>query len=906
MSGFAALFEGLRPPQKTRRAIRNILPEPPGGWDSPAKREDGEDVVSQHGNVLNWAVALEAYIRDTFFHDRQVSDKFEPGIARIAYTEMGMWPEGMMDYRGGTRQERDDLVPQIRSILRMLSGAHLDEIDFDLNGMTLDDMLSKFGNTGKPGDADDTEDTGRTEYRVIRVDSFEEAAKFRDMFADSNRWCIVADRTYWNRYTKRGRYTAYFLMAPDAESIPMEPGEDCPTDRYGKSLVGIMIGPDGGVEFCCVRWNHMHGGSDHEMSEKELSRMLGRPVRTMCPYVEKPSGKAEFDSIRARLNAGERPEDVFDGSRVREFGNQYSNRYGWNLTVYEMSSGSFILLDSQTMRPKWDVELKAFRPLDDTCIYAEALSGTDEYGDDICLQCLLRADGDSIVLGSNDIDCQEDSLLDEEVVDVTSIGLPHLYLAEIGYRDNGDTQILVNSDFTRVSSFHRRISVREDDKLICCDIDSSEYVTDFDTVDGCPEVISYADGQFREILGMRRYTEGDLKSLAYIYPSRSKASLVYLLDATLYALIDGKERKLHDDCESMTMLPPRYGSLVHVIPYGGNELLFDLSTGKFTMDNLTKCSDTEGIISMDSGHGTKNILGPDGKPLFDTGWADIKIQLNIDSPMSCAMPEHQVLECTDKSGNTFLFDWPSGKPIYDRPMDGKCYPYTHDLYISNEGEQYVIRSSEDDSKRSVEFDGIFQPMLFHGTVLKMNRSGHDRFLIYDIAEQSPLSSSWMDDEPDAMMHTVWPGVKSILAEKTRKSGFNAGTDEQPKLFIIQYGRNHQQIAAFDGISWVVSPLEPVLAIKEAVRYFGQSSIVWVLTDDKEYKLYDLGVNEYIPVSGAELLPALTSMCNHFDPENRLGDTPTGKRLMACMELAGKESGSWVEWIKGRFSGGDNG
>lgn len=906
MSGFAALFEGLRPPQKTRRAIRNILPEPPGGWDSPAKREDGEDVVSQHGNVLNWAVALEAYIRDTFFHDRQVSDKFEPGIARIAYTEMGLWPEGMMDYRGGTRQERDDLVPQIRSILRMLSGAHLDEIDFDLNGMTLDDMLSKFGNTGKPGDADDTEDTGRTEYRVIRVDSFEEAAKFHDMFADSNRWCIVADRTYWNRYTKRGRYTAYFLMAPDAESIPMEPGEDCPTDRYGKSLVGIMIGPDGGVEFCCVRWNHMHGGSDHEMSEKELSRMLGRPVRTMCPYVEKPSGKAEFDSIRARLNAGERPEDVFDGSRLREYGKQYANSYGWDLTVYEMSSGSFILLDSQTMRPKWDVELKAFRPLDDTCIYAEALSGTDEYGDDICLQCLLRADGDSVVLGSNDIDSQEDSLLDEEVVDVTSIGLPHLYLAEVGYRYNGDTQILVNSDFTRVSSFHRRISVREDDRLICCDIDSSEYVTDFDTVDGCPEVISYADGRYREILGMRRYTEGDLKSLAYIYPSRSKASLVYLLDATLYALIDGKERKLHDDCESMTMLPPRYGSLVHVIPYGGNELLFDLSTGKFTMYNLTKCSDTEGIISTDSGHGTKNILGPDGKPLFDSGWADIKEQLDIGSPMLCTMPEHRVLECTDKSGNTFLFDWPSGKPIYDRPMDGKCYPYTHDLYISNEFDSFVIRSIEDDTKRSVEFDSLFQSGVYNGTVLKMNRSGKDRFLIYDIASKSPLTGSWMDDEPDLLQYTIWPGVDDILSEKNRKAGLADTASEPADIYIVQYGRNHKQLAAFNGISWELSSLEPALDIQSPVRHFGTSPLVAVLGDDRQWKLYDLGIAEYIPLGSKELYPALAAMCDHFDPTHRLGDDPIGGRLTKCMEMAGKESGTWLEWIKTKLAGGDNG
>ena len=30
---YSALFEGLTPQQKTRRALRQFLPEPPGGWD---------------------------------------------------------------------------------------------------------------------------------------------------------------------------------------------------------------------------------------------------------------------------------------------------------------------------------------------------------------------------------------------------------------------------------------------------------------------------------------------------------------------------------------------------------------------------------------------------------------------------------------------------------------------------------------------------------------------------------------------------------------------------------------------------------------------------------------------------------------------------------------------------------
>lgn len=33
-TAFSALFEGLNPAQKTRRAIRQFMEEPPGGWDN--------------------------------------------------------------------------------------------------------------------------------------------------------------------------------------------------------------------------------------------------------------------------------------------------------------------------------------------------------------------------------------------------------------------------------------------------------------------------------------------------------------------------------------------------------------------------------------------------------------------------------------------------------------------------------------------------------------------------------------------------------------------------------------------------------------------------------------------------------------------------------------------------------
>lgn len=892
MNGFVALFEGLNPGQKTRRAIRNLLPEPPGGWDSPAMTEDGNEVISQHGNVLTWAVCLETYIRETFFHDRNVADKFEPGIARIAYTEMGMWPEGVEDYRGSARNSREDLVPQIRSILRMFTGAHLDEIDFDLNGMTLDDLVTKFGNAGKTGEVDDTEDTGSTDYRVIHVESFEEARKFHDMFEGENRWCIVSDRDYWNRYTKRGKYTAYFLMSPDAENVPMEQGDGCPKDRYGKSLVGIMIGPDGSVEFCCVRWNHMNGGSDHEMSEKELSEMLGRPVRMLCPYMGAAERSESLATIKARLDAGEKPLDIYDRERLADFPTRNLN---WDLVKYSLDDGRYLLLDRNTMLPKWDIEITETYLLDDTCLYCKSVADeSDDYGDDIVLHYLLRKDGQYTMLGASDDDYRDSSLLAEDIDNVAATPIPGVYEVECTYRDENDNQVLVTSKFTQLSGFHGRIEYRTADRLICCDLSHNEFTDENDTDDNCPEVISYDGGKFRYILSQRRYwNDGEPRALEYAYPTHDTVNMMYLLDNHLYALLGGREQLVHEDCEGMKMLGRMYkAQLVLVKPYIGLGMIFDMGKGKFTMNNLTDCDAASGVISTDRGGKMKNLLSPNGTPLLKNDWPDIRMQISINSPWYNGDEGRVAFECKDGDGRMFLVDWPSGKPAYDRPLPEHSMPYTNDLYIKPVEDRYAICRADTDEPCSEEFDAFESPTMYRGTLLRRENKGKREYTIFDVCSGKAITP-WMNDEPDRMYHSVWPGIKEALDRKASEIGIPANSDEYFGLYTIQSGRDHERVAAFNGTVWAFHPMGAVRSIQSPVRLFGTNPFLTVLTDEGEWKLYDLGLNQYLQWNSTELDPILTALCDHFDPEHKKGDEPVSERLLFAMEKAG----NWIEWVK---------
>ena len=107
MEAATALFEGLTPQQKTRRTIRQLLPPPPNGWDAIAVDEQGNPLLTaDNHNQMSIINCLEYHIRSIFFHDGRSNPKFEPGIARIAYTEIGVWPEDLPDWRPNHPEHR--------------------------------------------------------------------------------------------------------------------------------------------------------------------------------------------------------------------------------------------------------------------------------------------------------------------------------------------------------------------------------------------------------------------------------------------------------------------------------------------------------------------------------------------------------------------------------------------------------------------------------------------------------------------------------------------------------------------------------------------------------------------------------------------------------------------------------
>lgn len=891
---YAALFEGLNPYQKTRRALRALLPEPPEGWDAPAVDDSGNQVVSRNGNVLSWIVTLETYIRDTFFHDRGIADKFEPGVARIAYTDMGLWPEGVKDYRGTPVNSREEMVPQIRSILRMFTGAHLDEVDNDLNGLSLDELVSRYGSTGAAADdTDDTEDTGHTDYRVVRVDSFDDASEFYDYWdgAEHSRWCIVADRQYWNRYTRRGKYTAYFLVSPDAENIPPEPGPGAPKDRYGLSLVGIMIGPEGGVEFCCVRWNHAYGGSDHELSEKELSRMLGRPVRTLCPYVGGASSRTlTAKKIIERLDAGETPEQIYDMSKFSE-----TTVFDRRVLAYTLPDGGTVVVDPETRHPIWPIEFTNYYRLDDICMYGESRADeTDAYGDDVYIQWLLRKDGQFALLGAGSPDFRNDALVDGVATDVTTTVIPGIYRVRCEYEPYSDT--LVDSEFNRVCDMHDSVEIIGEDRIVVCDLGNDTWRDDTGGGDGCPEIISLAgEGQ---LLGYMLYDElgGTPQCLYSVYLDNGHLNVMFQLDDRIYMVTGGKRVIVATGVDYVDRMAGAAPVMDLVRLYrtdddGDTVDILDLLTGKIMISGLKDCDD-DGVVTR--ADGMMNMINETEGLLFDKWWDKVENAGGI----YCAGPRNIVI-LSDKSGKKAFYDKARQAFAGDRMLPASARsPYTKGLYVRNLGDGMVI-CTYDGEVRSPKFTDFLEMNPFNGSVVRREGETERKYMVLDINTGKPITP-WIDRIDEVV--STWPGAAKELAGKLDETGLKR-TSHYSEVFKLTYG-DRAAVGVCYGGAWKLAKFGWV---KNSIRFVRDLPLVGIYIDDFKGPdgdgevTYDLSLEKIVPWKRTEQLDMLEFLARSVQ-----GDLYDDQNRYMHIEAAMKKVPDWIEYVEKNYTGGNNG
>ena len=203
-------------------------------------------------------------------------------------------------------------VQQINNIIELVaSDAHINEYDRNLNDLTPQELINRFANSMKEfGDKDkeklsSEEYQENTRYRIIQIDNFEQASKFSPYTS----WCVTHDERMLNSYTSGGIGQFYFCIRDDFKTVPEQPGEGCPLDDYGLSMVAVSVNGEGILNTCTCRWNHSNGGNDHIMNTKQISQLIGKNFYD----VFKPNNKLKekIDDLLQRINDGDPLNYVF-------------------------------------------------------------------------------------------------------------------------------------------------------------------------------------------------------------------------------------------------------------------------------------------------------------------------------------------------------------------------------------------------------------------------------------------------------------------------------------------------------------------------------------------------------------------------------------------------------------------
>ena len=203
-------------------------------------------------------------------------------------------------------------ILNLNRTLKLLTQGHFNEYDRNLNGMSAQDIINRFSTAMKQMDDSEREElagmkfTVNNDYQIVRIDDFEQSSQYGQYTS----WCVTHDEDMLDSYTSDGIGQFYFCLRDGFENEPKQPGENCPLDSYGLSMVAVSVDENGRLNTCTCRWNHDNGGNDNIMDTKQISQLIGRNFFD----VFKPNGmwRGIVDDAMNRLRNGESPEDVFD------------------------------------------------------------------------------------------------------------------------------------------------------------------------------------------------------------------------------------------------------------------------------------------------------------------------------------------------------------------------------------------------------------------------------------------------------------------------------------------------------------------------------------------------------------------------------------------------------------------
>ena len=229
----------------------------------------------------------------------------------------------------------------IRSLGTVLNyihkGNHTSEYDFNLNGLTLEELSSKYKDNiaiDRENDRKRSEQiqrNGGNGYTIISIGTYKQAHKYSQYTS----WCVTNDENAFDSYTQVGN-RFYFCLINGFENIHKN-DEGAPLNAYGLSMIAVNIDMNGDLLRITTRYNHEFGGENNDglCSVAQLENILDvNFYKVFLPYTREElhsRGIIMFDEVQGLLDKYVEPclifNDIFDESenyRVVELNDKWN------------------------------------------------------------------------------------------------------------------------------------------------------------------------------------------------------------------------------------------------------------------------------------------------------------------------------------------------------------------------------------------------------------------------------------------------------------------------------------------------------------------------------------------------------------------------------------------------------
>ena len=264
-------------------------------------------------------------IRQNIPNSRLNDCKYLTGVARMVLN--------------GQITDSEDIA-NLNITLKLLSIGHANEYDNNLNGMAAEALIERFKTAVDVEHQKDVKAHNSTQfvenkqYKIYRIDSFEEAKKF----SPYTKWCITHDEDCYSSYTGGGFGVFYFCIRDDFKTVEVFPSEGYPLDDYGLSMIATSVDEDGMCNTITCRWNHENNGNDTVMTPMQLSKLIGRNYyEVFKPYTKEElyaKGYISESDVQSLLDNGKNPSEIFTNVINCENENDlcmvYINNCKWN------------------------------------------------------------------------------------------------------------------------------------------------------------------------------------------------------------------------------------------------------------------------------------------------------------------------------------------------------------------------------------------------------------------------------------------------------------------------------------------------------------------------------------------------------------------------------------------------